>query len=507
MIEFELPDGTILEFPDSVGVDAAKEIVRQKYGKQQAPRDTGMAETISALMPGGSAPPVTLTTEQAGDHLKTWGPVAGAIAAPLVAPTIGAAGTAGTVGKTVYSGLDLLLKALSAGAGGGGASYATERIAGTPHDEALPAAGGVAAGSMIGEGIGGFATKALGPMLKSGMKWGMGKGPWGDFIQKRVLAQYDELQNEAVQRGVKYLDDIAPDLVKAQQSGVDDLGVKVTAALDEAAAVYKKYEGVLREAADETGEVALPNVAKHIQTLTRESDAPVGKILREMGYKPNGEAGSIVKKIINTGKATPDEVMFVLNNIYKKGGKKSAYQKMNPTHKGHREKLKDAFMGDIEVATGAEGASAGALKAEADAAWKSINRFKFVRQIFSRGLKYNSKTNEPYILPGALSKTIYDRLPHVKKYMPELYDGLKREADYYAEIAPRMKSIKVGKDFDLFAAWGSMNPKDKEFATKVLRPMLTAAGVLGKPAFMGGMQLAGKTAGMHMAGQPVEFGQ
>ena len=431
----ELPDGKTAEFPDDMSPDDVAQILRKQYISPQ--------REISTIT-GKAVPTGEERIQQSGQALRTIGPVAGDITGTMIAPQLKGPVMAGRALKFGVRALNLGLRAMGAGAGAGAGSVIGQKMAGQDIDvgeagrEALVGAGGEAGMSMAGVPIKFLGKKIGKPALElmSDITF------VGSAAKKRLR---DKFINETTDRSVNFIRDLAPESIRKQTAGIDDLGIMVETALDETRAIYGLYEEVLEKYAKENqGVIPLDDTAQFLGDLkkqaskTAKKQTPVllnNKVVRELGFPPSSPEAVELKKIMENDLVDPKSIEFLLARVFKK------YVKDAPTHRAMKEKLKEAVMSDIDkiaVATGEK--TAGEIKREADEAFKGIMQFNFIKKLFDKATREMPATGEKVLQPAKLSKLIHTNKRKILKEMPDLWPKLEKEAAFYKDVAIHFKA-------------------------------------------------------------------
>ena len=91
----------------------------------------------------------------------------------------------------------------------------------------------------------------------------------------------------------------------------------------------------------------------------------------------------------------------------------------------------------------------------------------FVKDIFDKAMREAPDTGAKFVQPSKLSSLIYESENTIKAINPDLWPKLKKEADYYASIAPQFERIDVSNGMDIFNAWGVLSPKSKKLVENI----------------------------------------
>ena len=126
-----------------------------------------------------------------------------------------------------------------------------------------------------------------------------------------------------------------------------------------------------------------------------------------------------------------------------------------------------------------------------DAAWAGLE-FNYVKDMYAQSMKQAKGTGKRELLPDDLALRIWDSEDTIKAINPDLWPGLKKQADLYSEMAKRFEPVDTTTGMDLFSAWGVLKPKQKALLSKT-----------GK--VVGGITKRATKAGIHMAGQGIKL--
>jgi hypothetical protein len=342
--------------------------------------------------------------------------------------------------------INLGSRMLGSGVGSGAGSIAGQAIEGEGVD--LGQVGGEALLGMGGEAGFSAVSGITKPFRKFGKELLSDVTVAGSAIKNKLRRK---LVERTTKRAQKFTNDIAPELVKKQDVGIDDLGFMVDAAMDESRAMYSVYETALDRFAKEKGGgvVYLDDTAQLLGDLKEEFGKAIAQrskrapneltmqnaVLREMGYTPT--TGFEVKKLFLSDEVTPEQVKYLLATVFKKGQKGGFYD-LAPSQRALREKLKEALLSDIDkISMGTK--TAKVLKKEADEVFKSIKQFKFVKGLFDKGIQIDKASGRARLLPNLIAENIYRNEKRILKDMPDLWPALKKEADYYRGVATQFE--------------------------------------------------------------------
>lgn len=512
----QLPDGKIAEFPDTMSAREIESVIQKQYAMQPPPgadytEQYGKPTIAGPSIDTRTGQPMRMHTPHAAmesrRHEGIMYPIVGDIAGTMMMPQRAATNLGA-------KGVNVLSRMLGAGAGGGLGS-----VAGQFAETGQVDRGEVAEQAILGAG-GEGAFSALGPIAKFTIK-PLGKlasefTVFGSTAAKRIR---DKLVKRTTQRAVEFLDEIAPDIVKKQRVGVDDLNVMVKNALDEARAQYAPYREAMAEYAEkEGGFIPLDDTAQMVGDMKEKIAQQIkmrsasGKmpsklaiennVLKEFGYTPT--TGFELKKVLREDLATPEQVEHILATFSK------GWNKLSPSQKTAREKLKKSILDDVARLGGGD---AVAFKKTADENFKAVKRFNFVREIFDKATTEVPESGEKALQPAKLSQLIYSNKARIKKEMPELWPKLKEEADFYKKVAPEfakkavspglssgsgmaiaglvggVKAIPIAEGFGLASSYALMD----ETTQKILQGLMKSAKQGGKAA-------------LHLGGREFDFG-
>jgi len=412
---------------------------------------------------------------------KVAGPMLGDIAATAMMPQLSLpAKGASLAARLAPKAINLGARMLGSFAGSTAGNIAGQKIAGDDVDfeqawkMGALGAGGEAVTSGLGpvaKGIykGGKATAGLG--VSVARKW----AGFGEGVSKKYL---NTLKEQVGKESFDFLKNIAPDAVKkqAKELPVENLALMVRGAKDETALIFDQYEKQLSEyAAKNNGVIDMDNTVQYLGELGS---------LKPFSFR--GKDGvtqrNYFKRVMAGEGLKPDEVNYLMGVVFK------GYRKKDPATAGALEKLKEVMLSDVERLTGATG-----LKKQADEMWKEISRFDDVRKIYMRGVRTDGDTGKMFFKPDKVATEIYANKKTIQKYMPEMWEPLKKQADQLFNVSKAIGEIKVDENFGVVKAWELMHPKTK----KVLESLKsgakerlkygTKAGILyigGKPITM-----------------------
>jgi hypothetical protein len=440
-------------------------------------------------------------------------PIAGDIAGSLLVPEL----------KGPQMGLrllNMLFRGAGAATGGFTGSVVGQKVekGNVNYPEALMQ-GGIGAGSELGFGGLGLVKK---PIMKLASNLTVAGNQLRNFLQDRLVRKTTE-------RAEKFITDIAPDMVKNQQVAMNDIGLMVNSAFDENKAVYKLYEKALVQGSEkEGGRVLLDDTAQYLGTLRDKVNVNVNmnrrknqalfdnRTVREFGYAPTSQEGMIIKDLLETDSATPQNVEYLLARVLK------TWKTDSPAIQSSKESLKKALMKDLDKVATDAGESVGDIKKAADETYKAVARFNGVRKIYAQAITENKMTGETTVQAHKLAKLIYGNEGTIKRDLPELWDKLKGEADYYARISEKLRDTEgsaklkdlakspwgtvaatyfggpaggaTAEAFGAVSAWALMGESDRKLLKYI------AEGV-AKPTAKAGLHLGGRTVFFDREGQ------
>lgn len=425
----------------------------------------GIAENREvSTITGEPVPTAEEKFQQSGQVAKVAGPMLGDIAATALMPQLsvplkGASLAARLAPKAANLGLRMLGSAVGTTAG----SVAGQKLAGDDVDfEQSWKMGALGAGGEL-------ATSTLGAASGALLRGGVGVGKmfarkWfgaGEQLSKKYLST---LKEQVGEESVDFLKNLAPDIVKKQAKDlpVEDLAMMVKGAKSETSLIFDQYEKKLGEyAAKNKGVIDVDNTYYLLRDLRDEVNYGTGlnrpnldnAVISAFGFKgPEGMTQKkYMRRIMAEENLTPDELKYMMSTVFR------GYRKKDPTSAAYLERLKTAMLSDIERATGAK-----ELKGQADQLWKEVSRFDDVRKIYMRGVYTDKETGRMFLKPYTVASEIYNNKKTIQKFMPEMWDPLKKEADHLFDISKAIDEIKVDENFGAVKAWELMHPKTKK---------------------------------------------
>jgi len=407
-------------------------------------------------------------------------PIAGDIGLTLAAPQ-----QAGARGLSKLG--NLAMRGLASAEGSYGGSLEGQQIEGGGVD--TTEAGKEAAFGFVGEtGIG---------LVGRPLKWvtekvtkpiAMGLTAITLTAPKVTQAMKNNLVKRATERSLKFVGDLAPDVVRNQEGfNLKNLDAMVSQAVDEKKVAYNLYENILKKEAQETGILKMPKTLEFLdgirEGIKQGSEKPLSRVqantrLRmKMGYAGQSDFNTLLdilkptktKSYLAEGQieVAPEVITNLLATVFKSGSKgKGSFHGLGSVElKKLREKFKSAMLDDLSNMTArVEGKSAIEVKKEADQMTKAIAQFKFIKRLFDKATYVGKTSIETRLKPNELADSIYANKSKIQRDMPELWPALKAEAGYYKKIA---------KDFSETSKQG--------WAREGLR----FAGVVGGAKFLG----------------------
>lgn len=417
----------------------------------------GVAENIPVSTITGKAIPTTEEKmQQSGQVAKVVGPMLGDIAATALMPQLSIpAKGASLAARLAPRAVNLGLRMFGSAAGTTAGSVAGQKLAGDDVDfeqawkMGALGAGGELATSTLGAASGAIIKGGIGAGKMISKKWfGMGEG-----VSKKYL---NTLKEQVGKESFDFLKNLAPDAVKkqAKELPVENLALMVRGAKDETSLIFDQYEKQLSEyAAKNNGVLDMDNTVQYIGELGS---------LKPFSFR--GKDGvtqrNYFNRMVAEGSLKPDEVNFLMAEVFK------GYRKKDPATAGALEKLKEVMLSDVERLTGATG-----LKKQADEMWREISRFDDVRKIYMRGVKTDKDTGQMFFKADTVATEIYANKKTIQKYMPEMWEPLKEQANHLFNVSKAIKEIKVDENFGAVKAWELMHPKTK----KVLETLKSGA--------------------------------
>ena len=427
-------------------------------------------------------------------------PILGDIGMSLLPTPFGKVKAATTLGKLGLGAAKTLFKSGQAATGsalGEGAAqqvYGEDADFGKMKDQALWGA--------VGEG----ASAILGPALKPIFKWATDLTLTGSSIKELYRKN---LIKKTTKNAEQFIKDVAPDSIKTAglKMDIDDLGVSVSKAFDETKVIYDAYgKHIDSMAKGPEGGILLDD----LQQLIGE----VPDVVETYGFKKGSKQATILNGIKVDEVVHPDDLKALLAEMYKKG-KKSDFFDLTAGQKKARETLKKTILEDIVK----QSPEAAVLKEAGDKAWGEISNFNRVQKIYNSALR-EMPSGDKFLNPTLLSKNIYKNEKVIKETMPDLWPKLKKEADYYSEVAHNWRPpdsnkfrstvlgglgmgasgtaaiaymlgpqfIPVVESFGAVSAWMTLNPGARKILGQIaknaiVKPAAHIAGPMSIPNF------------------------
>ena len=324
-------------------------------------------------------------------------------------------------------------------------------------------------------------------------------------------------------RALKFVSDLAPDIVKKQDIDMSTLGTMVDAAMDEKRVMYDIYEDTLRKHADlkEGGLVPIDDVAQFLGKLKEKAEQQLLKegstgtptqiytrTLKMLGHTKS--SAPALMKGLYTDLISPADATEIAATIFKKG--KRGYGSLTPQVRELRKQLKERLISDFNRLS----PEVGVLKTKADEATKAIANFQDIKKMFDASIDTNKFTGESRFLPAKFADLVYSNRSRILKddNLKAYWPVLKKEADYYRTVAKSFEESKLGpldalrpagsalgyavaggagipivEGMGGFSAYALMSPKAK----KALQALV-----------FGGTKV-GTKAGLHIGGQQINF--
>uniref|UniRef100_A0A6M3L655 Uncharacterized protein n=1 Tax=viral metagenome TaxID=1070528 RepID=A0A6M3L655_9ZZZZ len=434
----QLPDGKTAEFPDNMSKDQVAAVLRKQYSNPSREMST---------ITGKPVPTSEENIKQSMGVAKTVGPIMGDIAMTAITPQLGVPLKGASIAARYGSKLgNLALRMMGSAAGSGAGSIAGQKIAG--QDVNMEEAGKEALLGAAGEGViapvGAALKFAGGKVAKPVMELMSDMTFLGSGLKEKLRKNMIKTTTD---RATTFVTDLAPDIVKKQKVGLNDLGAQISSALDESRVAYSLYEEPLEKfAAANKGRVNIDNAVGLMNDLKEEiyyrhlklrgkkpTEARIDlEFMQEIGADPKQRFE--LKKITDSGDASPEQVKYLLATIFKSG--KKGFNQLSPTPKAMREKLKEALKLDLQNISASGGKTAGQLKTEADETFKAVKQFQFIKRMYDGAFREIPETGEKALQPMKLAKAIYESKGRILKEMPELWPKLEKEAILYESIAP-----------------------------------------------------------------------
>ncbi|MBW2621281.1 MAG: hypothetical protein JRD68_00115 [Deltaproteobacteria bacterium] len=406
------------------------------------------------------------TQEALAPHIQRQGakllPFIGDIGLTATVPQVGIPLKAGRGAKAGLQLLNLFRRSTAAGAGSFAGSAAEQQIR----------EGEVDLGRAAKEGLIGFAGEpGLSLVLGTG-KFALRQSAniakditiLGGKAKKIISSQLIE---NTTTRANKFVEEIAPDIIRAQQVPGAKIGDQVSAAMDENKLAYGRFKDVLVEAVGgEKGKVLIDDLSQFLAdsmeaTTIKTSKNPiieatrrVDGVIKDLGFTTDSPQARQLRKIMVGGldSITPNEVEFIFTNVFPK--KTKAWFKLTPDTRRAREELKDALINDMGKITSVAGETAADIKKASDDVFKAIKEFQVIESIYKKAVKIDDVTGAATIRPQQLADSInrnkkFFQQSMSKEAFADVWPKLKAEADFYEGIAKR---LKLGETESGFAA-------------------------------------------------------
>jgi hypothetical protein len=428
--------------------------------------------------------------------------IMGDVAATAIPSPFGKIKAATRLGKGAIGLGNLLFKAGMSAGGSAAGEYVAQKEYGEKPD--IGKMGEQALWGVSGE----VGTRALGAILKPVFRWASSLSVTGavakEWFRKRLIKK---VTKEAEQ----FVKDVAPDAVK--QAGIkmdiDDLGVSVSKAFDETKVIYDAYgKHIDALAKTKEGGVILDDTQQLLGELVQSGKS----VNAAYGFAEGSAQATILKGGMTDEVIPPDDLKFLLAQMYKKG-KKSDWGSITPSQRTARETLKKTILDDLVKAS----PEAAVLKESGDKAWGEISNFNRVQKMYNSALR-EMPSGDKYLNPTKLGKTIYRNEKMIKETMPDLWPRLKDQADYYLKMAenwrpPEAKGtlskvlagmrmgvggayagaaytgqgyiIPIAEGFGTFSAWMTLKPQARKILGELVKSTVIkpAAHIGGPMAF------------------------
>lgn len=367
-------------------------------------------------------------------------PIAGDIVATAAAPqfAIPAKG-AGIVARGLPMLGNLALRAAGSGAGSVVGEVEKQALTEQYDPNQVIAQGVAGAGGEVGlSGIGAGLKVAKKPALELMSDLTLSGGR-----VKQVLT--DKLKKQADDRAVKFITDIAPESVKGR---IDDVGLAsaINEAMDSTKAMYAHFKDALETAAEKnSGVVNLEKTRNALRQWYEDIADPgmvkAGKvdaaaereILKQLQFPGGGvkdQTHIAIRRLMRGEDLEPREVNYLFSKIYPK--KTQDALDMYPKAMELRQTFKETMLQDLDDI----GVAAG--KRSADETFKEIKRYESVKNIYDRSTVVNRETGERKFLPYKFVENVQKNERMLRTTMPETWEKLKVEAEYYRDVADRI---------------------------------------------------------------------
>jgi hypothetical protein len=487
-----------------------------------------MGAPISTIT-GKPVPTVEEHFKQARSGYASALPIAGDIAATALMPQLSLpAKGASIAARLAPRAANLGLRMLGSGAGSAAGTIAEQKVLG--EDINLEEAGQQGMLGAAGEAgiaaIGGPLKFAGGKIAKPAMEFMSDITLMGSAVKSKMRK---DLIERTTKRASDFIKDISPDIIKKQN--IPDIDIMVEAALDENRVMYSLYKDALDTAAKTGKEQGRVLVDDFSQTLGDIRGDIAEKLYYKRGKIPTDNMIDSelfqslgvdlkqrveLKQLMGKDTASSDQIQYLFATIFKRG--KSGFESFTPTQQQLREKLKTALKQDLDKISLAEGKTVGDLKTSADETFKAVKQYQFVKGLFDKSMLEAPGTGARTLQPKKLHDLIYEKEARIKKEMPDLWDRLKAEADFYKDVSPdfaKEANQLVTGPGQVFSRGVGMGVGSYLFGPAVGVPLAESTGAISAYALMSpkGRKIisgiinqtakAGTKAGIHLGGENI----